>query len=147
MCINAGSSIDLGSLVYNPPRNGATLWEIGVPDRTAAEFFVPAPPPEYNVHVYQNNVESMYDRKMFNGYFEYFLVIFENIVAHSHLFLVCRFRQYGLWEQYGVLYPKNDLVYNVGTSNYSKDWFFAHVTRYVLYPMILVFEVYFYCCK
>jgi len=63
------------------------------------------------------------------------------------LFLVCRFRQYGLWEQYSVLYPENDLVYNVGTSNYSKDWFFAHVTRYVLYslefPIILVFEVIF----
>ncbi|KAL3323492.1 hypothetical protein AABB24_037902 [Solanum stoloniferum] len=96
--VTPGSSIELGSLVYNPPRNGATLWEIGVPDRTAAEFFVPTPPSEYNVHVYQNNFESI-------------------------------FRQYGLWEQYSVLYPENDLVYNVGTSNYSKDWFFAHVTR------------------
>ncbi|KAG5574203.1 hypothetical protein H5410_054337 [Solanum commersonii] len=96
--VTPGSSIELGSLVYNPPRNGATLWEIGVPDRTADEFFVPMPPPEFNVHVYQNNFESI-------------------------------FRQYGLWEQYSVLYPENDLVYNVGTSNYSKDWFFAHVTR------------------
>ncbi|XP_055828892.1 probable rhamnogalacturonate lyase B isoform X2 [Solanum dulcamara] len=96
--VTSGCSIELGSLVYNPPRNGATLWEIGVPDRTAAEFFVPTPPPRFNVHVYQKNSESI-------------------------------FRQYGLWEQYSVLYPENDLVYNVGTSNYSKDWFFAHVTR------------------
>ncbi|KAL3356093.1 hypothetical protein AABB24_016985 [Solanum stoloniferum] len=96
--VTPGSSIELGSLVYNPPRNGATLWEIGVPDRTAAEFFVPTPPLEFNVHVYQNNFESI-------------------------------FRQYGLWKQYSVLYPENDLVYNVGTSIYSKDWFFAHVTR------------------
>ncbi|KAJ8557424.1 hypothetical protein K7X08_003049 [Anisodus acutangulus] len=96
--VTPGSSIELGSLVYNPPRNGATLWEIGVPDRTAAEFFVPTPPSQFKVHVYQNNSESI-------------------------------FRQYGLWEQYSSLYPENDLVYNVGTSNYSKDWFFAHVTR------------------
>nr|AFA41491.1 putative lyase [Solanum tuberosum] len=96
--VTPGSSIELGSLVYNPPRNGATLWEIGVPDRIAAEFFVPTPPLEFNVHIYQNNFESI-------------------------------FRQYGLWKQYSVLYPENDLVYNVGTSNYSKDWFFAHVTR------------------
>ncbi|XP_060185435.1 probable rhamnogalacturonate lyase B isoform X1 [Lycium barbarum] len=96
--VTPGSSIELGSLVYNPPRNGATLWEIGVPDRTAAEFFVPTPPPQFKVHIYQNDSESI-------------------------------FRQYGLWEQYSALYPKNDLVYYVGTSNYSKDWFFAHVTR------------------
>ncbi|OIT27777.1 PREDICTED: probable rhamnogalacturonate lyase B [Nicotiana attenuata] len=96
--VTPGSSIELGSLVYNPPRNGATLWEIGVPDRTAAEFFVPTPPPEFKVHLYENNSESI-------------------------------FRQYGLWEQYSALYPENDLVYNVATSNYSTDWFFAHVTR------------------
>ncbi|KAJ8557423.1 hypothetical protein K7X08_003048 [Anisodus acutangulus] len=35
-----GSNIELGCLVYNPPRNGATLWEIGVPDHTAAEFYL-----------------------------------------------------------------------------------------------------------
>lgn len=62
---NAGCSVELGSLVYNPPRNGATLWEIGVPDRTADEFFVPTPPPRFKLHVYQSNSESMYDRKMF----------------------------------------------------------------------------------
>ncbi|CAN4126821.1 unnamed protein product [Withania somnifera] len=96
--VTPGCSIELGSLVYKPPRNGATIWEIGIPDRTAAEFFVPISPPQYNVHVYQKNTESI-------------------------------FRQYGLWEQYSVLYPENDLVYNVDTSNNSKDWFFAHVTR------------------
>ncbi|KAG5574200.1 hypothetical protein H5410_054334 [Solanum commersonii] len=82
----------------NKVRNGATIWEIGIPDRTAAEFFIPNPPSQFKVHKYKNNSES-------------------------------KFRQYGLWEQYGVLYPKNDLVYNVGTSNYSKDWFYAQVTR------------------
>ncbi|XP_060185168.1 rhamnogalacturonate lyase B-like [Lycium barbarum] len=98
--VTPGSNIKLGTLVYKPPRNGATLWEIGVPDRTAIEFFIPNPPPEFKVHKYKNDTES-------------------------------KFRQYGLWKQYNVLYPKNDLVYNVGTSNYSKDWFFAHVTRNV----------------
>nr|XP_009801905.1 PREDICTED: probable rhamnogalacturonate lyase B [Nicotiana sylvestris] len=98
--VTPGSSIKLGSLVYKPPRNGDTLWEIGVPDRTAAEFFIPNPPPQYKVHKYKNNSESI-------------------------------FRQYGLWKQYSVLYPTNDLVYNVETSNYSRDWFYAQVTRNV----------------
>ncbi|KAK7307279.1 hypothetical protein VNO77_40196 [Canavalia gladiata] len=46
---SAGSLIDLGSIVYNPPRNGPTLWQIGIPDRSAAEFFIPnAVPPHLN---------------------------------------------------------------------------------------------------
>jgi rhamnogalacturonan endolyase len=41
-----------------------------------------------------------------------------------------RYRQYGLWERYAELYPGGkDLVFTVGQSNHSKDWFFAHVTR------------------
>ncbi|XP_054788974.1 uncharacterized protein LOC129294579, partial [Prosopis cineraria] len=40
-----------------------------------------------------------------------------------------QFRQYGLWERYTDLYPKEDLVYTVGESEYGKDWFFAQVTR------------------
>ncbi|KAF5740130.1 rhamnogalacturonate lyase B [Tripterygium wilfordii] len=38
-------------------------------------------------------------------------------------------RQYGLWERYAELYPDGDLVYTIGTSDYTKDWFFAQVTR------------------
>lgn len=37
----------MGDLVYEPPRNGPTLWEIGIPDRSAAEFYVPDPNPKY----------------------------------------------------------------------------------------------------
>lgn len=37
--IKPGSNIRLGNVVYVPPRNGPILWEIGTPDRTAAEFF------------------------------------------------------------------------------------------------------------
>ncbi|KAK9069437.1 hypothetical protein SSX86_011341 [Deinandra increscens subsp. villosa] len=40
-----GSKIRMGVLVHKPPRNGHTIWEIGVPDRTAAEFYVPEPNP------------------------------------------------------------------------------------------------------
>ena len=44
--------------------------------------------------------------------------------------LIVRFRQYGLWERYAELYPDEDLIYTVGVSDYSKDWFFAQVTRF-----------------
>ncbi|CAI8597415.1 unnamed protein product [Vicia faba] len=36
--ITPGGVINLNSLVYNPPRNGPTIWEIGFPDRLALEF-------------------------------------------------------------------------------------------------------------
>ncbi|KVG50699.1 hypothetical protein Ccrd_026383 [Cynara cardunculus var. scolymus] len=40
-------NINLGDLLYEPQRDGPTLWEIGVPDRIAAEFFIPDPNPKY----------------------------------------------------------------------------------------------------
>ncbi|KAG6399842.1 hypothetical protein SASPL_141327 [Salvia splendens] len=43
--IKPGSVIQIGNLVYNSPRNGPTLWEIGIPDRTGSEFYVPDPAP------------------------------------------------------------------------------------------------------
>ncbi|XP_029127788.1 probable rhamnogalacturonate lyase C isoform X2 [Cajanus cajan] len=98
--IKPGGNINLGSLVYNPPRNGPTLWEIGIPDRSAAEFYIPDPNPELINRLYSNNGTD-------------------------------KFRQYGLWERYTELYPKQDLVYTVGVSNYHKDWFYAQVTRNV----------------
>ena len=39
--------MDVGDLVFEPPRNGPTLWEIGIPDRSAAEFYIPDPNPNY----------------------------------------------------------------------------------------------------
>ena len=36
----------MGDLVYEHPRDGPILWEIGVPDRSAAEFFIPDPNPK-----------------------------------------------------------------------------------------------------
>ncbi|TXG52635.1 hypothetical protein EZV62_021804 [Acer yangbiense] len=97
--ITEGCDIGLGDLVFEPPRDGQTLWEIGVPDRSAAEFYVPDPDPKYINTLYVNHPD--------------------------------KFRQYGLWERYAELYPEEDLVYTIGVSDYSKDWFFAHVTRKV----------------
>ncbi|KAF5818654.1 putative rhamnogalacturonan endolyase [Helianthus annuus] len=95
--ITSGVNIDLGDLVYELPRDGPTLWEIGYPDRLAAEFYIPDPDPRY-----ANS----------------FLLSDPN-----------RFRQYGLWDRYSELYPDNDLVYTVGESDYTKDFFYAHVLR------------------
>ncbi|KAK8505130.1 hypothetical protein V6N13_025996 [Hibiscus sabdariffa] len=52
---SAGYDIFLGDLVYEPPRDGPTLWEIGVPDRTAAEFYVPDPSPMLINKLYVNH--------------------------------------------------------------------------------------------
>ncbi|XP_028769118.1 rhamnogalacturonate lyase B-like isoform X1 [Neltuma alba] len=51
--ITSGSLIKLDSLVYSPPRNGSTLWEIGFPDRTAAEFYIPDPNPKFINKLYK----------------------------------------------------------------------------------------------
>ncbi|KAG1361069.1 putative rhamnogalacturonate lyase B [Cocos nucifera] len=96
--ITSGNNIDFGDLIYEPPRQNATFWEIGIPDRSAAEFYIPDPNPKYVNRLYINDPDN-------------------------------RFRQYGLWERYADLYPDGDLVYTIGTSDYKKDWFFAHVTR------------------
>ncbi|XP_047055399.1 rhamnogalacturonate lyase B-like [Lolium rigidum] len=97
--VSAAGAVSLGDLVFEPPRSGPTLWEMGVPDRSAAEFFIPDPNPKYL----------------------------------SKLFLTRdnKYRQYGLWDRYADLYPRADPVFTIGVSNYSNDWFFAHVTRKV----------------
>uniref|UniRef100_A0A2P2J721 Rhamnogalacturonan lyase domain-containing protein n=1 Tax=Rhizophora mucronata TaxID=61149 RepID=A0A2P2J721_RHIMU len=58
--ISPGCKADVGNLVYEPPRDGPTLWEIGIPDRTAAEFYVPCPNPRYVNPLYlsQDRLES-----------------------------------------------------------------------------------------
>lgn len=50
--VASGSEKSLGRVVFEPPRNGPTLWEIGVPDRTAKEYFVPEP--------YKNTLNPLY---------------------------------------------------------------------------------------
>ena len=49
----------MGDLVYELPRDGPALWEIGIPDRTAAEFSVPDPNPKYINKLYVNHPERL----------------------------------------------------------------------------------------
>ncbi|KAJ1275614.1 hypothetical protein BS78_05G148700 [Paspalum vaginatum] len=93
-----GRAVSVGELVFEPARSGPTLWEIGVPDRSAAEFYVPDADPRYASRLFVGGE---------------------------------RYRQYGLWERYAALYPEKDLVFTVGRSDASRDWFFAQVTRKV----------------
>jgi rhamnogalacturonan endolyase len=37
--VEAGKDVDLGTLTWQPVRNGKQLWEIGYPDRTGGKFF------------------------------------------------------------------------------------------------------------
>ncbi|XP_028084427.1 probable rhamnogalacturonate lyase B isoform X2 [Camellia sinensis] len=53
--ITSGCEMDMGDLVYEPPRAGPTLWEIGIPDRSAAEFYIPEPNPKYINKLYVNH--------------------------------------------------------------------------------------------
>ncbi|XVF64927.1 hypothetical protein PTKIN_Ptkin09bG0205900 [Pterospermum kingtungense] len=50
--ITEGCTINVGDLIYEPPRDGPTLWEIGIPDRSAAEFNIPDPDPMYINRLY-----------------------------------------------------------------------------------------------
>ena len=54
----AGAVIELGEITYSSPRDGATVWEIGVPDRTANGFFVPDANPKYVNRLFLNHPEK-----------------------------------------------------------------------------------------
>ncbi|KAJ1692996.1 hypothetical protein LUZ63_009694 [Rhynchospora breviuscula] len=95
--ILSGEDVNVGDLVFKAPRDGPTLWDIGIPDRSAAEFYIPDPNPNYVNRLYINHPD--------------------------------KFRQYGLWERYAEIYTDSDLIYTIGESDYTRDWFFAHVTR------------------
>ncbi|BFI25401.1 rhamnogalacturonan endolyase [Marchantia polymorpha subsp. ruderalis] len=56
--ISPGDIIPLDDLVYTPPRDGPTIWEIGIPDRTATKFYVPDPNPKYINRLYVNHPEK-----------------------------------------------------------------------------------------
>ncbi|KAF7848961.1 hypothetical protein BT93_L1395 [Corymbia citriodora subsp. variegata] len=55
-----GSAINLGTLVYEPLRHGPTIWEIGIPDRTASEFYVPEPYPTLMNNLYTNKTQHRF---------------------------------------------------------------------------------------
>lgn len=65
-----GSKISLGDLVYEPPRDGLTLWEIGVPDRTAAEFYIPDPNPTFVSKLYLNHSDRFRQYGLWERYSE-----------------------------------------------------------------------------
>ncbi|CAM8902215.1 unnamed protein product [Rhodiola kirilowii] len=58
--VAAGGNISLGVLTYEPPRDGPTLWEIGIPDRTAAEFFIPDPDSDLRNFLYDKLSDQKY---------------------------------------------------------------------------------------
>lgn len=49
-----GKVTNLGQIIFEVPRNGPPLWEIGFPDRTANEFFIPDPLPGLQNYLYTN---------------------------------------------------------------------------------------------
>ncbi|XP_059634547.1 probable rhamnogalacturonate lyase B isoform X2 [Cornus florida] len=68
--ITSGSEINMGDLVYEPPRNGPTLWEIGIPDRSAAEFYVPDPNPMYINKLFVNHPDRFRQYGLWDRYAE-----------------------------------------------------------------------------
>ncbi|XP_022136796.1 probable rhamnogalacturonate lyase B isoform X2 [Momordica charantia] len=56
--IEPGSKMRLDVMIFDPPRQGPTLWEIGFPDRTAAEFYVPDPYPTLMNKLYNNHPDK-----------------------------------------------------------------------------------------
>ncbi|KAL3619596.1 hypothetical protein CASFOL_034508 [Castilleja foliolosa] len=68
--IPGGYNIDMGTLVYEPPRDGPTLWEIGVPDRSAREFFVPDPNPKYINKLYVDHPDRFRQYGLWERYAE-----------------------------------------------------------------------------
>ncbi|WJX93513.1 rhamnogalacturonan endolyase [Trifolium repens] len=73
--ITPGGIINLNSLVYNPPRNGPTIWEIGIPDRSASEFHVPDPYPSLMNKLY---VEQRKDKFRQYGLWERYTDMYPN---------------------------------------------------------------------
>ncbi|XP_047320375.1 rhamnogalacturonate lyase-like [Impatiens glandulifera] len=68
--ITAGSVIEVDELIYQPPRNGLTLWEIGIPDRSAAEFYIPDPNPLYVNKLYLNHTDKFRQYGLWERYTE-----------------------------------------------------------------------------
>ncbi|XP_022768502.1 rhamnogalacturonate lyase B-like isoform X2 [Durio zibethinus] len=68
--ITPGSDIEVGDLIYEPPRNGPTLWEIGIPDRSATEFYVPDPNPKYINKLYVNHPDRFRQYGLWERYAE-----------------------------------------------------------------------------
>ncbi|KAK1395986.1 Rhamnogalacturonan endolyase [Heracleum sosnowskyi] len=68
--ITSGCHIIKEDLVYEPPRDGPTLWEIGIPDRSAAEFYIPDPNPEHVNRVLFNHTDRFRQYGLWEKYAE-----------------------------------------------------------------------------
>ncbi|KAL8141243.1 hypothetical protein V2J09_007264 [Rumex salicifolius] len=68
--ITSGCNVEVGDIVYEPPRDGPTLWEIGIPDRSAAEFYVPDPNPNYVNKLYINHPDRFRQYGLWERYTE-----------------------------------------------------------------------------
>ncbi|XP_009771423.1 uncharacterized protein LOC107773907 isoform X2 [Nicotiana tabacum] len=69
--VNPGSRTRVETLVYDAPRNGPTLWEIGIPERTASEFFIPDAQPRLLNQLYVvNNAERFRQYGLWDRYTE-----------------------------------------------------------------------------
>ncbi|KAG8365395.1 hypothetical protein BUALT_Bualt18G0100200 [Buddleja alternifolia] len=66
--ISAGSETQLGNLTYVPPRDGPTQWEIGFPDRTANNYFVPDVNPMYVNKLFLNSPEKFRQYGLWDRY-------------------------------------------------------------------------------
>ncbi|CAL5368348.1 unnamed protein product [Camellia sinensis] len=107
------SNIKLNNLVYEAPRAGPTLWEIGIANRVAAEFFIPDPNPSLVNHLYNKFRALEHTKVGFNPY-NYML----RHINNTYICLNCRFRQYELWNRYTKIYPRQDLM-NAGNKSYQ----------------------------
>lgn len=121
----------MGVLVYEAPRNGPTLWEIGIPDRTAAEFYIPDPNPRLMNELYVVQKSEKLALPKIIHLIAFPVALSMSQAHYDKMYFLYRFRQYGLWERYTDLYPDKDLVYTVGSSTFPTDWFFAHVNRFL----------------
>ncbi|KAK4434255.1 hypothetical protein Salat_0588300 [Sesamum alatum] len=68
--ISPGCKVDMGELVYEPPRDGPTLWEIGIPDRSAREFYIPDPDAKYINKLYVNHPDRFRQYGLWERYTE-----------------------------------------------------------------------------
>ncbi|XP_078435920.1 uncharacterized protein LOC144706766 isoform X2 [Wolffia australiana] len=68
--ITPGSCVNVGEIVLEPPRSGPTLWEIGIPDRSAAEFFIPEPNPVYVNKLYSGHPDRFRQYGLWERYVE-----------------------------------------------------------------------------
>ncbi|CAH9135119.1 unnamed protein product [Cuscuta epithymum] len=66
--ISPGEETSLGELEFDPPRNGPTMWEIGIPDRKGAEFFIPDPAPNLKNYALLNSTEKFRQYGLWDRY-------------------------------------------------------------------------------